>query len=215
MTTIANADVLRTVTVNTATVDGFNHAVAQGKSGHWSKKWPAAAGEVPTPEMMQVALLMGKQRKPGPESGFVAMQLRPNGASLAELAAAFNSGPAHNHSRALSSDAKGNGLHYFERSKGGGRFLLTFTLKGQKALESALKAMAQVEATPVADKAEKPKATGKAKAKTLTSAAKMPRKGKAKPVEAPTTEAETAQVSADQPTNDGHGTTEQQNQPTA
>jgi hypothetical protein len=171
MTTINNADVLRLVTVNAAQVDGFNHAVNQGKPGHWSKKWPAAAGDVPSPEMMQVALLMGKQRKPGPEAGFVAMQLRSNGASLAELAAAFNSGPAHNHSRALSSDAKGNGLHYFERSKGGGRFMLTFTIKGQKALEAALKAMATpVEAPTVAtDKPVEKPVKGKGKGKKPTS----------------------------------------------
>ena len=171
MTTINNAEVLRLVTVNVAQVDGFNHAVNQGKPGHWSKKWPAAAGECPTAEMMQVALCMGKQRKPGPEAGFVAMQLRPNGASLAELAAAFNSGPAHNHSRALSSDAKGNGLHYFERSKGGGRFMLTFTLKGQKALEAALKAMAIPAEAPTvaADKPVEKPAKGKGKGKKATS----------------------------------------------
>lgn len=181
MTTVANTEVLRVVTVNQAQVDGFNHAVNQGKPGHWSKKWPAAAGECPSPEMMQVALLMGKQRKPGPEAGFVAMQLRPNGASLAELAAAFNSGPAHNHSRALSSDAKGNGLHYFERSKGGGRFMLTFTLKGQKALEGALKAMATSEPT---------KATGEAAANPA------PTKGKGKKAKGKAPEADTAPTEA-------------------
>lgn len=126
---ITNVDVLKTVTASPM-VEGFKSYV---------KGWPVKfAGPVPTPEMLTVALLFGANRKAGPESGFVAMQLRPEGASVAELAAAFNSGPAHNHSRALSADNKGAGSHYFVRTKGNGRFYLTFTAKGAKAVERLL-----------------------------------------------------------------------------
>lgn len=169
--TINNADVLRTVTVNQQMVDGFKS---------FTKGWPVKfAGSVPSPEMLMVALLFGKNRKPGPESGFVAMQLRVEGASVAELSAAFNSGPAHNHSRDLSADNKGHGLHYFTRSKGAGRFYLVFTAKGVKALERALQGMtvqtAAGEATVTADKPKAKKAIGAKVGKKGTS---KPRKGK-------------------------------------
>src|ERR1700682_3488249 len=95
-TEMTNAQVLRTVTTNHM-IDGFKFA---------TKAWPVKyAGPVPSNEMLMVALLFGKRRRPGPEAGFVAMQLRPEGASVAELSAAFNSGPAHNHSRELSADS--------------------------------------------------------------------------------------------------------------
>lgn len=164
---LTNADVLRTITTSPM-IDGFKG---------YTKAWPVKfAGPVPTPEMFTVALLFGANRKAGPESGFVAMQLRENGASVAELAAAFNSGPAHNHSRALSADNKGAGAHYFTRTKGNGRFWLTFTAKGQKAIERLLHGMTAQMAAGEADKpagAVKTKRAGKvAGAKTLTSKAK-------------------------------------------
>lgn len=169
---ITNADVLKAVTANPM-VDGFKGYV---------KGWPTKhAGPVPTPEMFTVALLFGKNRKAGPEAGFVAMQLRENGASVAELAAAFNSGPAHNHSRALSADNKGAGSHYFVRTKGNGRFWLTFTAKGQKAIERLLQGMSAEMAAGQADKpagaVKTKKATRAAKPKQATS---KPRKGKGK-----------------------------------
>lgn len=169
-TTITNADVLRTVTCNHM-VDGFKT---------YTKAWPVKfAGPVPSNEMLMVALLMGKQRKAGPESGFVAMQLRSEGASVAELSAAFNSGPAHNHSRELSADNKGNGLHYFTRTKGNGRFYLTFTAKGIKALEGALKGQAAITAAgAVVEVTDKPKA----KKASTPKAAKKPTSDQPKPV---------------------------------
>jgi hypothetical protein len=183
-TQITNADVLRTVTASPM-VDGFNV---------FTKAWPVKfAGPVPSREMLTVALLFGKNRKPGPESGFVAMQLRPEGASVAELAAAFNAGPAHNHSRELSADNKGEGLHYFIRTKGNGRFWLTFTAKGQKALEKALQGMAVQmaagDATVTTDKPKAKKAATVAKTPKATSEAPKPVKprkaktGKGKPAE--------------------------------
>lgn len=170
---ITNVDVLKAVTTNPV-VDGFKGYV---------KGWPTKhAGPCPTPEMFTVALLFGKNRKAGPEAGFVAMQLRENGASVAELAAAFNSGPAHNHSRALSADNKGAGAHYFTRTKGNGRFWLQFTAKGQKAIERLLAGMtvemAAGEATAPTGAVKTKKASRVAKTKKPTSKAG---KGKGKP----------------------------------
>lgn len=170
---ITNVDVLRTVTASPM-VDGFKSYI---------KGWPVKfAGPVPTPEMLTVALLFGKNRKAGPESGFVAMQLRPEGASVAELAAAFNSGPAHNHSRALSADNKGAGAHYFTRTKGNGRFYLTFTQKGAKAVERLLAGLsveaAAGDVTEAAGTVKPKKAAKVAKTKKPTSKAG---KGKGKP----------------------------------
>lgn len=167
---INNADVLKTVTCN--------HMVEGFKS--YTKNWPTKfAGPVPSPEMFMVSLLFGKNRKPGPESGFVAMQLRPEGASVAELSMAFNSGPAHNHSRALSHDTHGNGAHYFVRTKGNGKFWLTFTAKGIKALEGALKGMAvQMAAGEATNGADKPKAKKATKAPVGKKSTSKPRKPK-------------------------------------
>jgi len=163
MTTINNVDVLRTVTVNQAVVDGFSSGM-KAKVGHTLKQWPKAAGERPTDEMLTAAVAFSTQRKCGPESLFLAMQMRPNGASLAELAAAYNAGPAHNHTR----DCERAG--YLVRSKGGGRFLVTFTLKGQKALEKLLTATAApAEATKAADKPKPKKAAKVAADKKPTS----------------------------------------------
>lgn len=170
--TINNLDVLKTVTCN--------HMIEGFKS--YTKNWPTKfAGPVPTAEMFMVSLLFGKNRKPGPEAGFIAMQLRPEGASVAELSMAFNCGPAHNHSRALSHDTKGNGLHLFTRTKGNGKFWLTFTAKGVKALESALKGMAVQmaagEATNVTDKPKAKKATKGPVGKKSTSKPRKPKGG--------------------------------------
>ncbi len=173
-TQIDNASVLRTVTTNPM-IEGFKP---------YTKAWPVKfAGPVPTPAMLTVALLFGKNRKAGPEAGFVAMQLRPEGASVAELAAAFNSGPAHNHSRALSANNAGKGAHYFVRTKGNGRFWLTFTAKGQKALEGLLKGMAVEmaagEATVTAD-AVKTKKAGRVAGKKQATSKPAKAKGKRK-----------------------------------
>jgi len=172
--TINNVDVLKTVTPVQFLVDGFQP---------WLKGWPVKhAGPAPTAEMLTVALAFGKLRKPGPEAGFVAMQLRPEGASVAELSAAFNSGPAHNHSRELSANNRGEGLHYFTRVKGSGRFWLTFTQKGVKALERALQgfqatltAGADSDATKPAGKQKAKGGTTKPKAEKATSDAPEPK----------------------------------------
>lgn len=158
---LSNAEVLRTVTPVNHLIDGFRP---------WLKNWPEKhAGPKPTEAMLTVALAFGKLRKPGPESGFVAMQLRPEGASVAELAAAFNSGPAHNHSRALSADNKGQGAHLFTRTKGNGRFWLTFTSKGITALG---KVMSGFTAELAAGASDAGVATDKPKASKGTKAAK-------------------------------------------
>lgn len=218
-TTINNAEVLNTVTTNHM-VEGFKA---------FTKNWPVKfAGPVPTVQMLMVSLVFGKNKKPGPEAGFVAMQLRPEGASVAELSAAFNSGPAHNHSRALSADNKGNGAHYFVRTKGNGRFWLTFTQKGIKALERALQGMAAQAAAGTAEvAADKPKAkkgTPVAKRGKATSKPRKPKGGHVPEalVELERQHAETVDQhqlegptdSPDQGTNDGQGTPNQQQQPT-
>ncbi len=173
-TTINNADVLRTVTVNHM-VDGFKV---------FTKGWPVKfVGPVPSPEQFMVGVLFGKQHKPGPESGFIAMQLRPEGCSVAELCMAFNAGgAAHNHTKSLSTDVGPNGVPgagYFNRTKGGGKFWLTFTAKGVKALERALQGMAVQQAAGDATvTADKPKA----KKATQVAGAKKPTNGAPKPV---------------------------------
>ncbi len=185
-TTLTNAEVLRTVTPVNHLIDGFKP---------WLKSWPEKhAGPKPTEAMFTVALAFGKLRKPGPESGFVAMQLRDGGASVAELAAAFNSGPAHNHSRALSADNKGQGAHLFTRTKGNGRFWLTFTVKGQNALTKVMAGFSAELAAGNATEAppDKPKAAKGAKgaaaakpASEAPKAAKAAKKAKAKKAKGP------------------------------
>src|SRR5882724_761248 len=115
--TTTNVDVLKTVTVNQTVVDGFNMAI-KAKTGYSLKQWPKAAGERPTDAMLTAAVLFSKQRKCGAESLFLAMQMRPNGSSLSELACIIDAGPAHNNTR----DTERAG--HVVRSKGGGRFLV-------------------------------------------------------------------------------------------
>lgn len=218
---INNADALNAITVNQLFVDGFNMAIKQA-TGYSLKQWPKGGGERPTDAMLTAAVLFSKQRKCGAESLFLALQMRPQGASLSELACIIDAGPAHNHTR----DTERAG--YIVRSKGGGRFMVTFTAKGAKALAALATQPATVEATKAADKPKVKKATGVAKrGKATSEAPKRKRKGKAPSTElnADTMKAVEAELherneqlqrdaSPDQPTNDGGGTANQQQQPT-
>jgi hypothetical protein len=160
-----------------ATVQPVSHLIS-GMKALMPKAWPAMAGTRPSDALLTAAAVFSKrglQGGAGCEAGFVALQLRPEGATLQQLAVAFNAGPAHNHTRALADGAGGKGgLHYFVRAKAGtGVFTLTFTDKGTKQL-AALMAQATGAADVPAKAPAKAKRARKPKPATQAPAADTP-----------------------------------------
>jgi hypothetical protein len=187
-----DADAIMTRIVTAVKAANVPDYVISGMAGRMPKgQWPVSmAGEKPSRELLVIAGLFTKNTA-GAEGGFHAQQMRAEGASLRELAAAFNCGPAHNHSVALSQGTAARaGSGYFWREQVGvGRWRLTFTPKGEKYVMAKLAAVT-AQATSVSEKpakaVSKPKGTSKPK-----------RKGKVAPTETPTSEAPEAVVTVD------------------
>lgn len=142
-----------------------------GMTGRMPKNWlTGTGGDKPSREQLVLAALCTKNAA-GAEGGFHALQSRDSGASLAELAYAFNCGPAHNHSKAIAQGTGSTGgLGYFFRSQvGPGRWHMAITAKGEKFIMGKL---AGVNATLANAQPVKAQPVKKAKAK----------KAKAKPV---------------------------------
>lgn len=126
------------------------------------KHWHREAGSKPAPQMLMVALLLGK--RPGVEALHIAMTLRAEGCTVQQFCLAGSCGPANNYRRALVKSG------WFSCTVTGKpyAFTLGFTAKGEAKVMAAQAALAAAGEQPV-----KPAKKAKRKAKAKK-AAQMP-----------------------------------------
>ena len=120
------------------------------------KHWYREAGSKPTPQMLMVALLLGK--RPGVEALHIAMTLRPEGCTVQQFCLAGSCGPANNYRRALVKSG------WFSCTVTGKpyAFTLGFTAKGEAKVMAAQAALTAAGTDTPAKPAKKAKRKAKA-----------------------------------------------------
>lgn len=135
--------------LNAVTQTGIDYShPTLAKAAAWVNDWRAENGTVPTPAMLWVGAATKKQGM-GLEGFFVAMQLRPEGATVQSFMRATGAGgAAHNNTRALCKAG------YFDRLKTQGpgqseTFTLQLTEAGEKLVTDLLVSHGLKKAKPV------------------------------------------------------------------
>ncbi len=159
----------------------------QAKTGFYSDilaNWPVEAGKKPALYLFAAAHLAHSKKRPGLETGYVAMALRPNGVTVDEYMLAFHCGPAFNN---FKNNYVKTGVVTVEPVGGERpiRVKATLTPRGIQYIEAA---QAALEAEKVTQKA--------------TPKAKKPAKGPSKPTGEVISEPATLVAPAETPTSE-------------